>query len=72
MKQQSKLGGDVQQMESDRIKALYEYNRWANDRIFEAVSRFAPERTEMATANKRKLDSPFPAKVRRAAETGIA
>lgn len=30
-------------MELDRIKALYEYNRWANDRIFEAVSRLTPE-----------------------------
>lgn len=30
-------------MESDRIKALYEYNRWANDRMFEAVSRLTPE-----------------------------
>lgn len=30
-------------MESDRIKALYAYNRWANDRIFEAVSRLTPE-----------------------------
>jgi len=30
-------------MESERIKALYEYNRWANERIFEAVSRITPE-----------------------------
>jgi len=30
-------------MESDRIKALYEYNHWANERIFEAVSRITPE-----------------------------
>jgi len=30
-------------MESDRIKALYEYNHWANERIFEAVSRLMPE-----------------------------
>ena len=30
-------------MESDRIKALYEYNRWANNRIIEAVSRLTHE-----------------------------
>lgn len=30
-------------MESDRIKALFEYNHWANDRVFEAVSRLTPE-----------------------------
>ena len=30
-------------MESARVKALFEYNRWANDRMFEAVERLMPE-----------------------------
>jgi uncharacterized damage-inducible protein DinB len=30
-------------MESDRIKQFYEYNRWANDRTFEAASRLTTE-----------------------------
>jgi len=30
-------------MESDQIRALHEYNRWANERIFDAVSNLTPE-----------------------------
>lgn len=30
-------------METDRIRSLYEYNRWANDRIFDAVSKLTSE-----------------------------
>ena len=30
-------------METDRIGALFEYNRWANERAFEAVARLTPE-----------------------------
>jgi len=33
-------------MESDRFKALYHYNHWANARVFDTLSRLMPEQYE--------------------------
>ncbi len=34
-------------MNSEQTKALYEYNRWANDRIFNAISKLSPQQYTM-------------------------
>jgi uncharacterized damage-inducible protein DinB len=41
-------------MESDRIKELYRYNSWANERMFEATSRLTTEQY------KQDMHSSFP------------